>query len=488
MRISIVTEGFHNTGYGHATRCLSIYQAFVARNITPTLYINGDEACKSFINNSNYEILDWLKEPELLFEKIVNSDIIIVDSYSADKSFYERISSLTSVPVYIDDTSRLEYPSGTIINGAINAETLNYKGQANRPTLLGAKYIPMRKEFWDVPEKLVRLDIQTVLVTFGGQDLRNLTPRILRALARNYPNWKKIVVAGSGFENIAQIEDAKDENTEIYHSPSAGEMVKLMVDSDIAISAAGQTIYELARIGVPTIAVTVADNQKFHLKGWIKEGFIASEISCTDINLEHKIFSTLNNTKTRTIRDKLSKLGKQKVDGDGARRIIQNLIDQASGIYGFYLRRAKENDVLLIFSLSNDRIVRINSINQSPIKINEHLEWYTEKLINGTCIFYLAFSKLDAFIGQVRFDINQNNAVINISIDKDFRGKHFAAPLIFTSSFRLLKQKQDVRTITAFIRPQNIPSIKAFTKAGYSQSPDEIINGERYLVYKLVRK
>jgi spore coat polysaccharide biosynthesis predicted glycosyltransferase SpsG/RimJ/RimL family protein N-acetyltransferase len=488
MKISIVTEGFHNTGYGHITRCLSLYQAFEARNIYPTLYVHGDEACKSFLSNSRYEIFDWLKEPELLFEKIGNSDIIIVDSYSADKSFYDRIALLTSLPVYIDDTLRLEYPSGTILNGAINAESLNYAALGSRTTLLGSKYIPIRKEFWEVPEKLVKIEIQTVILTFGGQDLRNLTPRILRALVRNYPEWKKIVVVGSGFDNVKQIEETKDDLTEIYHSPSAGEMVKLMLDSDLAISAAGQTIYELARIGVPTIAINVADNQAFHLRGWIKEGFIASEISYKDINLEHKIFSTMNNTKKRAIREKLIKLGKQKVDGEGARRVIQNLIDQASGNYGFYLRRANEKDSLLVFNLSNDRVVRINSINQRPIKLNEHSEWFIEKLINETCVFFLAFNKADSFIGQVRFDISQENALINISIDKDFRGKHFAAPLIFISSFRLLKERKEVNTISAYIRPQNIPSVKAFSKAGYLQAADEIKNDERYLVYKLVRQ
>jgi len=176
------------------------------------------------------------------------------------------------------------------------------------------------------------------------------------------------------------------------------------------------------------------------------------------------------------------------VDGDGARRVVQNLVDQISSNYGFYLRKAREKDSLLVFNLSNDRIVRINSINQSPIKLNEHSEWFIGKLINETCLFFLAFNKADSFIGQVRYDISQSNALINISIDKDFRGKHFAAPLIFTSSFRLLKEKPFVQTITAFIRPQNIPSIKAFAKAGYNQSPDEILNDERYIVYKLVRQ
>jgi len=40
-------------------------------------------------------------------------------------------------------------------------------------------------------------------------------------------------------------------------------------------------------------------------------------------------------------------------------------------------------------------------------------------MINETCLFFLAFNKADSFIGQVRYDISQSNALINISIDKD---------------------------------------------------------------------
>jgi len=261
-----------------------------------------------------------------------------------------------------------------------------------------------------------------------------------------------------------------------------------MLDSDVAISAAGQTIYELARIGVPTIAIAVADNQTFHLKGWIKEGFIASEINYKDINLEHKIFSTLNTYKKRTVREKLSKLGKQKVDGDGARRVVQNLIDQNAGTYGFYLRKANEKDVTIVFNLSNDRVVRINSTVELPLKWADYLNWYTDKMISDDYELFLAFSKTDAFIGQVFFNMIDKDAFINISIDKEFKGKRFSSPLIFTSSFRLLKNEPDIKSIIALIRPQNAPGIKAFSKAGYTFDGEETYKDERYLVYKLVRQ
>lgn len=50
-------------------------------------------------------------------------------------------------------------------------------------------------------------------------------------------------------------------------------MLSLMLKCDIAVTAAGQTTYELARIGLPTIAIGVVENQKFNIDGWLEIGF-----------------------------------------------------------------------------------------------------------------------------------------------------------------------------------------------------------------------
>jgi Spore coat polysaccharide biosynthesis protein, predicted glycosyltransferase len=98
---------------------------------------------------------------------------------------------LTPIPVYLDDNVCLDYPSGIILNGAINAESLLYNKRNDQTYLLGTKYLPIRKEFWDAIERPSKFDIQNVLITFGGTDLNNLTVRILRLLSRNHPNFKK---------------------------------------------------------------------------------------------------------------------------------------------------------------------------------------------------------------------------------------------------------------------------------------------------------
>ena len=58
--------------------------------------------------------------------------------------------------VYIDDNKRLDYPKGIVVNGSIYAEELNYPHKNGPTYLLGIKYAPLRKEFWEVPEKKIK--------------------------------------------------------------------------------------------------------------------------------------------------------------------------------------------------------------------------------------------------------------------------------------------------------------------------------------------
>lgn len=485
MKISILTEANRETGLGHLTRCISIYQAFEERNIIPKIYLFGDDLAIPMINDLNVEICNWLENQNDIFRKIKYSDVIIVDSYLATKEFYDNISKLTLIPVYFDDYLRIEYPSGVIINGAINAESLPYKKLISHEYLLGTKYLPLRKEFWDVVEKPLRLDMQNMLITFGGTDKLNLTTRIQRLLLRNYPTFKKRIIVNNTFENLSQLEELKDNNTEIYNSPSPNELIKIMNDTDLAICGAGQTVNELARLGIPTVAIAIAENQKLQMNGWVKEKFLPMELTYDLPNLEHRLSLIITNYRKKQVREAISKIGKQKVDGNGAKRVVQFIIDKHVGKSGFYFRHAIAKDATIIFNLANDRLVRANSINTEPIKWGDHLDWFSGKLLDDNCFFLLAFTPSNKFIGQVRFDIKGYYAEINISIDKDFRGKGYSKQLIFTASYKLFHDMPNVNFINAIIRPNNTPSIKAFTKAGYKFVQKEIINDQEFYLYQL---
>jgi len=327
MKVFIITEGGKNIGFGHITRCLSLCQAFEERGILPKYIINGDDNIEYLLKGIKYQKLNWIEKCDKLFELIKDANIAIIDSYLADISVYNTLSDLVRLAVYIDDNKRLDYPEGIVLNGNIHAEKLNYPKKDGITYLLGTKYTPLRKEFWNVPEKKIKENIKSIMVTFGGNDARNMTPKILRFLKNEYPDVRKNVIIGNAFHNIDKIKKEADYNTKLIYYPNAQKMKEIMLESDITISAGGQTLYELARTGVPTMGVCVAENQFESVKEWEKTGFLEYAGLYNEDNIIARIDSSLKMLKDIKLRQTKSKAGRKFVDGKGSFKIINRIIN-----------------------------------------------------------------------------------------------------------------------------------------------------------------
>ncbi|MCP5047956.1 MAG: hypothetical protein GY940_12340 [bacterium] len=189
--------------------------------------------------------------------------------------------------------------------------------------LLGPGYISLRKPFLNVPEPEIQTNISSVMVTFGGDDSKNITPRVLAFLERDYPELTRNVVLGSAFKNREAIEAFRYDKVHLFHAPGGAGMRMIMETSDIAISSGGQTLYELARMGVPTVAVTVADNQRDNVMGWEKTGFIESAGLWTDDDLMDNIKKKFRELLDFDCRVRAVEAGRKTVQGNGAKRIIE---------------------------------------------------------------------------------------------------------------------------------------------------------------------
>ena len=325
LKVFIVTEGGKDIGFGHITRCKSLCQAFEKNGIIPTFITNDNKAVKDLLKDKNHHILNWSEDQGELFGIIGNADIVIIDSYLADINLYRKVSEIIKVPVYIDDNMRLDYPKGLVVNGNIFAEELNYPKKEGISYLLGCRYFPLRREFLENIEKKIRGNIETVMITFGGDDARNMTPRVLKLLAKEYPDFAKNVVIGNAFQNIDEIRAEGDDKTKLIYSLDAQGMKDVMIGSDIAISLGGQTLYELAAVSVPTIAVAVAENQLNNVRGCQKAGFIEYAGWWEDIQFLEGITKSLKYLQDRELREKMVKIGRSLVDGNGASRVVEDL-------------------------------------------------------------------------------------------------------------------------------------------------------------------
>ena len=151
------------------------------------------------------------------------------------------------------------------------------------------------------------------------------------------------------------------------------------------------------------------------------------------------------------------------------------------------LRKVCMDDALTIWKWSNDPRVRAASFSSKFIAWEEHVRWLELKLNNSSCVFYIAVDNSNIPVGQIRFDIKGDCAIVSISIDEDYRGKGYGSILVRTAS-NMLFETSNVKTICAYIKPTNIVSINTFTNVNFKQTQIKNINGKEAVEYTLIRK
>ena len=179
--------------------------------------------------------------------------------------------------------------------------------------MMSPEYHPLRKVFWDIPQKIINSKIEKILVTFGGADITNETPGILKFLTSKYPSLEKHIIIGKSFSNVEMIQDVSDEKTYLFFEPDSKTIINEMLECDMAITASGQTIYELARIGITTFGKQIADNQYKNYISWREKGFL----------LGYDLLETIPGEEKRK---ELCGIGRSIVDGRGALRIAEILL------------------------------------------------------------------------------------------------------------------------------------------------------------------
>jgi RimJ/RimL family protein N-acetyltransferase len=166
----------------------------------------------------------------------------------------------------------------------------------------------------------------------------------------------------------------------------------------------------------------------------------------------------------RKKREELSENSRHLVDGRGAERVSIFLVESL-----LQVRKARADDCWMIYHWANDPYIREISFNTSPISPEEHKDWFFSQIRNPNVMYFILENKDCIPVGQVRFDIDDNNATISIIIAPEFRGINYGTRAMLFSS-EILFNQSDVQYIHAFIKKNNTVSYKAFKRAGYRDS------------------
>lgn len=226
--------------------------------------------------------------------------------------------------VCIDDTGERRVPVDLVVNGSADAESLTYHGLSETCYLLGPRYMLLRPEFASSPaRRVVSAEVARVLIMAGGGDAGRLLPDLVRVVGETLPQAAMDVVIGP-FGSPLTIPASLQTRVTLYQSPPS--VRSLMLKADLAVSAGGQTLYELAASSTPTLGVRVASNQAYNLRGLSRYSCL-KDLGATDEagfwdRLRGELLELDGNPKAR--RD-MGEAGRSVVDGLGTERVSKAL-------------------------------------------------------------------------------------------------------------------------------------------------------------------
>ncbi|MFH1877232.1 MAG: bifunctional UDP-2,4-diacetamido-2,4,6-trideoxy-beta-L-altropyranose hydrolase/GNAT family N-acetyltransferase [Candidatus Omnitrophota bacterium] len=478
----MITEGGKGIGFGHIVRCSALYNAFENSGMDVEFIVNGDDTVRGLLKEKKHVFMEWRRTPAEFMDMVSGADVAVIDSYLADEPFYRRIAGCVKTPVFIDDHRRLDYPDGIIINSAILADSLEYPEKKGTVYLLGREYALLREEFSRVPEKKISDKLTTIFLTCGGSDTENYTERVLSILLEDFPGMKINVVIGKTSGIHVDAGRFSGGEISVIFNADADQMKALILESDIAVSAAGQTLYELARAGVPAVGISLADNQALNLEGWERFGVKACFNPGDTRELGRCIRDGIMEFESPGKRAEYRDRARRFIDGKGALRVY-DAVAEALGDH-IAIRKAVNEDCRDIWIWRNDPEARRWSFNDGAISYEDHKGWFGKKMSDRGVRIYIAENE-GGKAGQARLELaGGGKAVVSVNMNPEFFGRGFGRVLIRKATERFTEEMGEVSSVLAEIDVENRASIKAFGRAGYRLKGDTVRNGKKAYVYE----
>jgi len=319
-------DGNRKLGLGHIFRCIALADAL--KNSKPELeiiFITKYQEGKTVIRETNYKVIQVSNnEVGQIRELSDRNTLLITDFLDTDNLYISKIKKATGVKVIsIDNNTKLKRIDADILINANVFDGREMQTMGLTKCFLGPKYIILRKEFEKASkEKEINDNTESVSIMFGGTDPRGSTARIAKALENISDKIQINLIMGPGFSGGDTLNKALSKINRKFNllfDPS--NIIKIMENTDIAITAAGITLYELASIGVPSIVIPQVEHQRDIAKAFKKaEACINMKKSWNNM-LIYK--NTVMLMESKLLRKKLSENARSLVDGRGTQRIIR---------------------------------------------------------------------------------------------------------------------------------------------------------------------
>lgn len=335
--VVIRTDGSQAIGMGHIMRCIGLAQEFRRRDfdVLFALGMRVDAVTNRLRQEGfRYWILDTMpgsnEDLESTIETVrqTGACLVVVDGYMYQGDWLAALGNANSkVMLWTDYVQSNQLPVDVILDQTPQANSAAYRCVCPYGRIFtGLKYCVLREEFLANPDlRRLRTTPERLLVTMGGSDPRQTTLTVLNALVENKSTLETRVVVGPTNPFFDEIQLVANNLSNCRVQTAVSNMSSLIGWADIAITAAGITLWEFAWSGLPAIAISIADNQR-KLSESVQQFGGGLDLGEAERVTKQDIWSALksltdNHRDLQTASTKMM----QQVDGLGASRLVDEL-------------------------------------------------------------------------------------------------------------------------------------------------------------------
>lgn len=465
-------------GAGHAARCTALAEAlagfghrivFAVREPTRDIIESLTRAAFEFVE------IDGAIETEIdQIARIYPAPAwMVLDHYGLGIAYEARCRSLAKALLVLDDNAGRPHDCDLLLDAGLS-EPSAYRHLLPDPAraLIGPAFALLRSQFPKARgAALGRRDgrpVRSILVSMGATDPANVTETVLDVLAAWKDSLLVKVVLSSRAPHVDAIRGRAHARLRVV--TDSNDMAGLMSEADLAIGAAGSTSFERACLGLPTLMVTVADNQRDNVCLMTQRG-AAMDCGAVGPDLAERLSAAMTDLMSDPVRRvAMSKAASEMVDGRGGLRVLTAIAGQVEDQRGSTIRPriAEASDEAWIFELQSQPSTRRFARHAHMPGAEHHATWFKQLLGDPTRLLMIV-EREGSPAGVVRLDLLADGTPafeVSIAVSEQEQGRGIGLAAL------KLARRIVATDLLANVPPGNSASSALLLAAGYSRDGD----------------
>jgi UDP-2,4-diacetamido-2,4,6-trideoxy-beta-L-altropyranose hydrolase len=338
-RVLVFPDSGPRVGGGHVMRCLTLARALTQRGASCAFAATpSTQAILAAFGAPDIQTFPVIGEPEesaaqaVSWASAFHADWVLLDHYGLEPEQEAALGEGRRLAV-LDDLANRPRPADLLLNSGYGRTADDYRDLVAPDTLVlvGPTYAPVRPEFAarrdaSLARRREGGHLRHALIALGLTDVDGITRRVIKAAEPLLDGMILDVAMGAAGPSLPSLREAAKHSPSLRLHIDTHAMAELIENADLAIGAGGSSVWERAVLGLPTLTITLAENQRPMARVMAADGLLLTADAAAPDFADRVTRALHRLIEDPSLRRELSNRTAALCDGRGAERFAEALL------------------------------------------------------------------------------------------------------------------------------------------------------------------